>query len=200
MTQSGVIMCERTVPFSLVKEIWLCVPGSDRRNVYEQVEKILDSELEDEICTDWQRPLTPVAEKMKSCRSHVCSATCQMDLMIAMKADIVARLSEYCGADWNEVDWHTTRTSTSMPSTFSSFILLPQGMQERVATRASGSDSAHGASALHLRAYQDACYVSQLWYPTGNTNGSKVVPILRWRFLNKKSHQQPWKKLRLFQW
>ena len=25
----------------------------------------------------------------------------------AMKADIVARLSEYCGANWNEVDWHT---------------------------------------------------------------------------------------------
>ena len=60
VTGSGVIMCAGTVPFSLVKEIWLCIPDTNRRNVYEQVEKILDYELEDEICTDWQRPLTPV--------------------------------------------------------------------------------------------------------------------------------------------
>ncbi|CAE7243178.1 unnamed protein product [Symbiodinium sp. KB8] len=53
VTESGVIMCERTIPFLLVKEIWLCIPDLTRRNVYEQVEKILDYELEDEICTDW---------------------------------------------------------------------------------------------------------------------------------------------------
>ena len=69
MTESGVIMCERTIPFYLVKEIWLCTPDTERRHGYEQVEKILDYELEDGICTDWQRPLTPVAETMHSHRS-----------------------------------------------------------------------------------------------------------------------------------
>ena len=102
-------MCERTIPFYLVKEIWLCVPSSDRGNIYGQVEKILDYELEDEICTDWQRPLTPVAKTMKSYRSleRILNLLCEMPdgPHDAMKGNIVTRLSDYCGADWNEVDW-----------------------------------------------------------------------------------------------
>ena len=111
VTESGVIMCDRTVPFYLVKEMWLCIPGNDRGDGYQEVEKILDYELEDEICTDWQRPLTPAGEEMRSCRSleRLLDLLCEMPSgpHDGMKADIVSRLSEYYGADWNQVDWGT---------------------------------------------------------------------------------------------
>ena len=116
VTESGVIMRERTIPFYLVKEVWLCIPYTDRcipytdrRHGNEIVEKILDYELEDEICTTWQRPLTPVADTMHAYRSldRLLNLLCEMPggPHDGMEAGIVARLSEYCGADWNEVDW-----------------------------------------------------------------------------------------------
>ena len=69
VTESRAIMCDRTVPFYLVKEMWLCLPGNDQSGGYQEVEKILDYELEDEICTDFERPLTPAAKEMRSYRS-----------------------------------------------------------------------------------------------------------------------------------
>ena len=69
VTESGAIKCDRTVPFHLVKEMWLGIPGNDQSGSYQEVEKILDYELEDEICTDFERPLTPAAKEMRSYRN-----------------------------------------------------------------------------------------------------------------------------------
>ncbi|CAE7932355.1 hypothetical protein AK812_SmicGene23343 [Symbiodinium microadriaticum] len=109
LTKSGVIMCDRPIPFHLVKEVWLGVPDSDRRKIIDQVEKILDYEREDEICVDWQRPLTPVAKTMESYRSleGLLHLLCEMPdgPHDTMRVNYVSRLSEYCGVDWNHVDW-----------------------------------------------------------------------------------------------
>ena len=80
LTESGAIMCDRTVPFYLVKEMWLCIPGNDQSGGYQEMEKILDYELEDEICTDFERPLTPAAKEMRSYRSleRILELLCEM--------------------------------------------------------------------------------------------------------------------------
>ena len=42
VTESGASMCDRTLPFYLVKEMWLCIPGNDQSGGFQEVEKILD--------------------------------------------------------------------------------------------------------------------------------------------------------------
>ena len=42
VTENGAVMCERTIPFYMIKEIWLCIPGNARDGDFEQIEKILD--------------------------------------------------------------------------------------------------------------------------------------------------------------
>ena len=52
VTESGVIICSRPVPFRLVNEVWVCLPDVRQRQGFDHVEKILDYELEDELCVE----------------------------------------------------------------------------------------------------------------------------------------------------
>ena len=110
VTESGAIMCDRTVPFYMVREMWMCIPGNNQSYGYEEVEKILDYELEDEICTDIARPLTPAAKEMRSHRNLERLLELLCDLPSGphegTKADIISRLSEYYGVDWSQTDWN----------------------------------------------------------------------------------------------
>ena len=107
VTESGVILCSRPIPFRLVKEVWICLPSSERGQPFEQVEKILDYELEDELCMEVKR--TPVPDSMKSYRTlaRLLQLLCDMQSgpHDAMRETYINRLSENCGASWNEVDW-----------------------------------------------------------------------------------------------
>ena len=109
VTESGAIMCDRTVPFYMVKEMWLCIPGNNQSGSFEEVEKILDYELEDEICTDIARPMTPAAHEMRCHRNleRILELLCELPSgpHEGTKAEIISQLSEYYGVDWSQTDW-----------------------------------------------------------------------------------------------
>ena len=67
VTDSGVIMVGRPVPFAFVKEVWFCVP--DPRNTYSfaLVEKIFDERLEREMVLDYHAsPLLPEVDRYRT--------------------------------------------------------------------------------------------------------------------------------------
>ena len=55
ITEIGIIVANRPIPFKFVKEVWLCIPGVNSRRRCEEVEKTLDYELEDEVCVLYGR-------------------------------------------------------------------------------------------------------------------------------------------------
>ena len=109
VTENGAVMCDRTVPFHMVKEMWLCIPGNNQSGGFEEVERILDYELEDEICTEVAKPITPAAYEMRCHRSleRILELLCELPSgpHEGMKAGIISHLSEYYGVDWSRTDW-----------------------------------------------------------------------------------------------
>ena len=102
------MICDRTVPFHTVKEVWLCIPGSAYAGEFEDIEKILDYGLEDEICTEVARPLTPAAKDMRGHRSldRILELLCDLPSSShdGTKAAIINQLSEYFGAEWSQIN------------------------------------------------------------------------------------------------
>ena len=84
VSESGVILCSRTVPFHLVKEVWLCLPDTARGRTFDQVEKILDYELEDKIFVEVKkkentgRRIYEVLSNTRENNFRYC-VTCNMD-------------------------------------------------------------------------------------------------------------------------
>ena len=109
VTENGAVICERTVPFHMVKELWLCIPGSAPYGKFEEIEKLLDYELEDEICSEVERPLTPAADEMHCQRTleRILELLCELPdgPHDGTKAGIISQLSEYFGVDWSQTDW-----------------------------------------------------------------------------------------------
>ena len=107
VTESGVIICSRTIPFRLVKELWVCLPDVKHHRSFEYVEKILDYELEDEFCPEYIR--SPVAKSMRSYRAleRLMGLLCDMPSgpHDAARQEYVSRLADYCGVPWDNVDW-----------------------------------------------------------------------------------------------
>ena len=67
ITDSGNIIVNRPVPFSLVKEVWFCVPKDNDRRGFELIEKIMDERLEDELVLEYQAsPILREFRKMKT--------------------------------------------------------------------------------------------------------------------------------------
>ena len=66
MTESGIIIANRPIPFRFVREIWLCIPDVTHRRRFAEVEKILDYELEDEVCINYHK--SPIAYTFKGYR------------------------------------------------------------------------------------------------------------------------------------
>ncbi|CAE7949678.1 unnamed protein product [Symbiodinium sp. KB8] len=107
ITESGIIVCSNPIPFRFVKEAWLCVPNDRHRYRFDLVEKILDYELEDEICTKFSA--SPIAKEFTPHRT----IERLMELLWEMptgphgaaKEEFVARLGDYSGVDWRTADW-----------------------------------------------------------------------------------------------
>ena len=57
VTDSGNIIVSRPVPFSLVKEVWFCIPKDTDRKGFDHIEKIMDGDLEDEMALEYQASL-----------------------------------------------------------------------------------------------------------------------------------------------
>ena len=89
--------------------MWLCIPGSAPYGQFEEIEKLLDYELEDEICTEVERPLTPAADQMHCQRTleRVLDLLCEFPNgpHDGTKAGIISQNSEYFGVDWSATDW-----------------------------------------------------------------------------------------------
>ena len=67
ITDSGNIIVNRPVPFSLVKEVWFCVSKDNDRRGFELIEKIMDERLEDELVLEYQAsPILREFKKMKT--------------------------------------------------------------------------------------------------------------------------------------
>ena len=67
ITDSGNIIVNRPVPFSLVKEVWFCIPKDNDRRGFELIEKIMDERLEDELVLEYQAsPILREFRKMKT--------------------------------------------------------------------------------------------------------------------------------------
>ena len=67
ITDSSNIIVNRPVPFSLVKEVWFCVPKDNDRRGFELIEKIMDERLEDELVLECQAsPILREFRKMKT--------------------------------------------------------------------------------------------------------------------------------------
>eukprot|EP00439_Symbiodinium_sp_Y106_P046467 s5635_g5.t3 len=111
VTESGSFLCSNTIHFRFVKEVWLCVPNDRHRSRYDIVEKILDYELEDEICTEYHP--SPIAIEFSKYRTveRLMQLLCEMPNgpHDATKEEYVARLGDYCGVDWRSCLWHLTR-------------------------------------------------------------------------------------------
>ena len=102
-------MCDRPIPFHMVKEMWLCIPGRNQSGGFQAIEKILDYTLEDEICTEIDDPMTPAAYEMRDHRrlERILELLCDLPRgpHENMKAEIISHLSEYFGVDWSQTDW-----------------------------------------------------------------------------------------------
>ncbi|CAE6972851.1 unnamed protein product [Symbiodinium sp. KB8] len=76
---------------------------------FEEIEKLLDYELEDEICTEVAEPLTPAANDMHCHRTleRILELLCELPdgPRDGTKAGITHQLSEYFGVDWSQTDW-----------------------------------------------------------------------------------------------
>ena len=67
ITDSGNIIVNRPVPFSLVKEVWFCIPKDTDRRGFDHIEKIMDGDLEDEMALEYQAsPILHEFKKMKT--------------------------------------------------------------------------------------------------------------------------------------
>ena len=67
ITDSGNIMVNRPVPFSLVKEVWFCIPKDTDRKTFDHIEKVMDGDLEDEMALEYQAsPILRDFKKMKT--------------------------------------------------------------------------------------------------------------------------------------
>ena len=67
VTDSGNIIVSRPVPFSLVKEVWFCMPKDTDRKGFDHIEKIMDGDLEDEMALEYQAsPILHDFKKMKT--------------------------------------------------------------------------------------------------------------------------------------
>ena len=67
VTDSGNIIVSRPVPFSLVKEVWFCIPKDTDRKGFDHIEKIMDGDLEDEMALEYQAsPILHDFKKMKT--------------------------------------------------------------------------------------------------------------------------------------
>ena len=67
ITDSGNIIVNRPVPFSLVKEVWFCVPKDNDRRGFDHIEKIMGEDLEDEMALEYQAsPILREFKKMKT--------------------------------------------------------------------------------------------------------------------------------------
>ena len=144
VTENGAVICDRPVPFHMVNEVWLCIPGSAYEGQFEDVEKILDYGLEDEICTEVAMPLTPAAKDMRGHRSleRILELLCDLPSSPhdGTKIAIINQLSEYFG-----VDWTTTMRLTPTQSSLSFYIQLHLSKQEQAEIETSDSDCVHGA-------------------------------------------------------
>ena len=58
ITDSGNIIVNRPVPFSLVKEVWFCIPKDNDRRGFDHIEQIMDEDLEDEMALEY--PASPI--------------------------------------------------------------------------------------------------------------------------------------------
>ena len=94
----------------MVREMWLCIPGNNQSYGFEEVEQVLDYELEDEICTDYARPMTPAAEEMRSRRNLKRLLELLCDLSSGphenTRTEVISRLSEYYDAVFSQNDWN----------------------------------------------------------------------------------------------
>ena len=67
ITDSGNIIVSRPVPFSLVKEVWFCIPKDTDRKTFDHIEKVMDGDLEDEMALEYQAsPILHDFKKMKT--------------------------------------------------------------------------------------------------------------------------------------
>ncbi|OLP75894.1 hypothetical protein AK812_SmicGene44242 [Symbiodinium microadriaticum] len=202
VTESGAIMCDRTLPFYLVKEMWLCIPGNDQSGGFRQVEKILDYELEDKICTDYDRPLTQTAKEMYSYRNleRLLELLCEMPSgpHDGMKAEIVSRRSEYYGADWSETDWNVYDEQFTDAV---NFLIISFATSQ-------GSKNKQGPKPLRICPWclsntpsclSRCALCFRYWYLMEDMNESKAAPMPQWRFLEMRS-LVPGKKRMLFLW
>ena len=110
VTENGAVMCDRPIPFHMVKEMWLCILGNNQSGGFQEIEKILDYTLEDEICTEIADPMTPAAYEMRDHRrlERILELLCDLPRgpHENMKAEIISHLSEYFGVDWSQTDWN----------------------------------------------------------------------------------------------
>ena len=149
MTENGAVICDRIVPFHMVKEVWLCIPGSAYEVEFEDIEKILDYGLEDEICTEVARPLTPAAKDMRGHRSldRILKLLCDLPSSSrdGTKAAIINQLSEYLEQTGRRLTWTTTMRLTTTQSSLSFYIHLHLSKQGQAEIETLGSDCVHGA-------------------------------------------------------
>ena len=105
VTESGIVIVSRAVPFRLVKEVCLRIPDVNHRYKFEIVEKILDHELEYEVCMTFSE--SPIASNYQSSRTPERLMTLLCELPNgphdATKERHVRRLAEF--VEQEEEDW-----------------------------------------------------------------------------------------------
>ena len=67
ITDSGNIIVNRPVPIALVKEIWFCIPKDNSARGFDYIEKIMDSDLEDELVLEYQA--SPILHEFRRTRT-----------------------------------------------------------------------------------------------------------------------------------
>ena len=190
VTENGAVMCDRPIPFHMVKEMWLCIPGGNQSGGFQEVEKILDYELEDEICTEIAGPMTPAAYDMREHRrlERILELLCELPSgpHENMKAGINSHLSEYYGVDWSQTDW---KVYDAIFCDAVEFLIIhtPPVMEARTSRDRNlrFRICPWCLNNIHHHVCQDALYAFPSLLPVDDINALKPVLMLRWKFLEK---------------
>ena len=107
LTESGIVIVNRAIPFRRVREAWLGIPDVIHRWKFEEVEKVLDYELEDEECMSV--PKSPIASEYESSRTLERLMVLLCDLPYgphdATKERYVQRLADFVDLPPDVVEW-----------------------------------------------------------------------------------------------
>ena len=135
-------MCDRPIPFHMVKEMWLCVPGNNQSGGFQEIEKILDYTLEDEICTEIADPMTPAAYEMRDHRrlERILELLCEF----AKRTTREHESGDHFPIGHKQTGMCTMHTSAKQ-SNSSSFTRRQSWKQGQAEIGTSDSEYAHGA-------------------------------------------------------